>query len=70
MIWGRIPVEQAMKEGFRLLPTGWGDGLGRGNGAAEYKEKFRRIQDRICCRRGTTLEIILNLREEDLHGAE
>ncbi len=64
-------IEQAMKEGFSTAPDwvremGWGAGMGLPN-IKKNSDVFR-IESAVG--EGTTLEIILNLREEDLHGAE
>ncbi len=64
-------IEQAMKEGFSTAPDwvremGWGAGMGLPN-IKKTSDVFR-IESAVG--EGTTLEIILNLREEDLHGAE
>lgn len=64
-------IEQAMQEGFSTAPDwvremGWGAGMGLPN-IKKNSDVFR-IESAVG--EGTTLEIILNLREEDLHGAE
>lgn len=64
-------IEQAMKEGFSTAPDwvremGWGAGMGLPN-IKKNSDVFR-IESAVG--EGATLEIILNLREEDLYGAE